>query len=162
MRRGDRSSRDGKFSVARMESRARMREKGRRSGRLFLPPLLTTEFPSRERERGEERKTFPPPSPYIGEEEGRWGKRGERRRRGREKKKRGKREEKERVRERREERKIVREEEAISPSRDEERRRKRERGEEEREKRGERETETERNRGEREASFLFLFENKYS
>ena len=42
------------------------------------------------------------------------------------------------MRERREEeRKIVREGEAISPSRDEERRRKRERGEEEREKRGE-------------------------
>ena len=52
------------------EKRERERDE-RRRGRLFLPPLPATEFPSRERERGEERETgekkwgeefnFPPP-----------------------------------------------------------------------------------------------------
>ena len=74
-----RSSHDGKFSIARKELRTRegekvrerdyereRREKGRKEerdnsrgskrGRLFLPPLLATEFPSRERERARGRE----------------------------------------------------------------------------------------------------------
>ena len=43
------------FSVA-IISPSRARKRGARRGRLFLPPLLATEFPSRERERGEERE----------------------------------------------------------------------------------------------------------
>ena len=34
---------------------ARTRERERKRGRFFLPPLLATEFPLQERERGEER-----------------------------------------------------------------------------------------------------------
>ena len=58
----------------------------RKRGRLFLPPLLATEFLSRERERGEERETgeekegeefnFPPPPFARVQERGGWAESG--------------------------------------------------------------------------------------
>ena len=53
-------------SVAREGARRRERN-GREGGEVFLPPLLVTEIPSRERERGGETgRSSPPASPRDG------------------------------------------------------------------------------------------------